>query len=185
VTEAAFVKVRRQYNDFQIATYRLENLEGLHWSDVSGGVQARANRAYLSGYVWCDGAIDGAVAHSCAHGEGPHRIKVCVVKKDNPKAIYAIVLERMRWEQTLRRCPFAVDLGERPLNEEALMAYLAQNVSPEDYARVHLGWWPAKCHFSPKRAPKGPQIWFADAGKAKAFAMAFSARDLGHVNQGL
>ena len=35
--------------------------------------------------------VEGEVAHSCAHGPGPHRIKVVVVKKDNdPKLIKAL-----------------------------------------------------------------------------------------------
>jgi hypothetical protein len=41
---------------------------------------------YLCGYVWCDAAVEGEVAHSCRHGEDPQRIKVCVVKKDNTNA---------------------------------------------------------------------------------------------------
>ena len=76
---ADLVYVRRQYNDHSIAGYHVEQLSRLHWSDVSGGVRARANRPYLCGYVWCDEAVEGAVAHSCAHGEGPHHVKVCVV----------------------------------------------------------------------------------------------------------
>src|SRR5262245_59064461 len=43
------VRVRRQYDDSAIAGYRVEDLDGPHWSDVSGGVQAHANRAYLCG----------------------------------------------------------------------------------------------------------------------------------------
>jgi hypothetical protein len=40
---------------------------------------------YLHGYVWCDGMIAGELAHSCRHGPGPHRIKVCITKIDNKK----------------------------------------------------------------------------------------------------
>lgn len=44
---------------------------------------ARANRFYVHGYVWCDGAVEGEVAHSCRHGRPPHSIKVCIVAVDN------------------------------------------------------------------------------------------------------
>jgi hypothetical protein len=50
---------------------------------------------YPCGHVWGDAAIEGEVAHSCRHREGPQRIKVCVVKKDNTNATYAALLARM------------------------------------------------------------------------------------------
>jgi len=81
------IVVRRQWNDWRTATYRLQDFESPHWDNTSGGVGAPAPRLFIHGYVWCDGAIDGEVAHSCSHGEGPHRIKVCVVKKDNTRAV--------------------------------------------------------------------------------------------------
>ena len=95
----ASVIVRRQFNDWRTATYRVDDLSDLHWSDVSGGVRARANREYLCGYVFCDAAIEGELAHSCRHGEGPHQIKVCVVKGDNTKATYAGLLACMEEAQ--------------------------------------------------------------------------------------
>jgi hypothetical protein len=42
----------------------------------------------------CDAMIAGTLAHSCAHGPGPHRIKVCLVRKGNEsvwKDVLAIV----------------------------------------------------------------------------------------------
>ena len=77
--------VRRQFDDHRHAAYRITDMGGLHWSNRSGGVQHRANRHYLHGYVWCDGMIAGELAHSCRHGPGPHRIKVCITKIDNKK----------------------------------------------------------------------------------------------------
>jgi len=85
--------VRRHPNDWQEATYKLSDVSGLHWDDISGGVGRRTSHITLFGYVSCDGAIDGEVAHSCRHGSGPHRIKVCLpkgVNKDNWSAIAEI-----------------------------------------------------------------------------------------------
>lgn len=82
-----FVWVRRQWNDWRSAKYRFEDLDGVHWSDLSGGIQVAAPRAFLHAYVWCDALLEGELAHSCRHGQGPHRIKVCIVQKDNPKPI--------------------------------------------------------------------------------------------------
>lgn len=77
------VWVRRQWNNTLSAGYRLTDLSGPHWSDFSGGTQTRANRPYVHAYVLCDAAVEGEVAHSCLHGKGPHRIKVCVTAIDN------------------------------------------------------------------------------------------------------
>lgn len=81
--------VRRQWNASLAAEIRLADLSGLHWSDFSGGVGKRANRPYLHGYMSCDAIISGDLDHSCMHGPPPHRIKVCVVAKDNDRKLMA------------------------------------------------------------------------------------------------
>jgi hypothetical protein len=45
------VLVRRQWNDDRFATYRLSDVEELHWSRVSGGVRAPAPQPFVHGYV--------------------------------------------------------------------------------------------------------------------------------------
>jgi len=81
------VWVRRQWNGTLGAAYALSALERPHWSDASGGVGRRANRLYVHGYVQCDGMVEGELDHSCEHGPPPHRIKVCVVARDNTAAV--------------------------------------------------------------------------------------------------
>jgi hypothetical protein len=39
-----FVVVRRQWNDWRQATYRIRDIEGLHWDSLSGGASAAAAR---------------------------------------------------------------------------------------------------------------------------------------------
>jgi hypothetical protein len=51
---------------------------------------SKAPQPFIHGYVWCTD-LDGEIAHSCRHGSGPHRIKVCVVKKDNSKEVWKIL----------------------------------------------------------------------------------------------
>jgi hypothetical protein len=79
------VWVRRQFSSRKHAAYRLADVDGWHWSNISGGVRHRANRRYWHGYVWCDAMIAGKLGHSCQHGPPPHHIKVCVTKKGNEK----------------------------------------------------------------------------------------------------
>lgn len=89
-----YVFVRRQWNDWRVARVRASALDGLHWDTQSGGFGREggwgnvAPRPFLHAYVWCN-EIVGEFGHSCMHGPPPHRIKVCVVKKDNTKSAYA------------------------------------------------------------------------------------------------
>lgn len=89
------VYVRRQWNDFRIARVDIENLAGIHWDRISGGVRAPAPRPFLHGYIMCN-EVHGTLAHSCEHGTGPHEIKVAVVKKDNEPLVYDEVLKRFK-----------------------------------------------------------------------------------------
>jgi hypothetical protein len=86
------VRVRRQWNSRKIGEVRWADLEDLHWDRTSGGLQHRSPFVMMYGYMWCDRLASGRVAHSCIHGEGPHRIKVVVVKKDNPRPLVAALI---------------------------------------------------------------------------------------------
>lgn len=86
------VRVRRQWNDWREAAYRFEDIAGLHWDTESGGINATAPQPFLHGYVMCDGMVSGELAHSCMHGKGPHRIKVCIVKKANEPEVFKRLL---------------------------------------------------------------------------------------------
>lgn len=87
-TPERYIWVRRQWNDWRSAKVRLSDVDNPHWDDISGGVNTRSPRPFIHGYVWCNAFIEGDVAHSCTHDEGPHRIKVCVVQKDNGQAAF-------------------------------------------------------------------------------------------------
>lgn len=98
------VWVRRQWNGWDGARCRLAELEHPHWSQSSGGAvygfARRSPRPMVHGYVWCDAMLEGELAHSCEHGPAPHKVKVCVVAKDNdPK-----VMEQLKeWADRLTR----------------------------------------------------------------------------------
>ena len=88
------VWVRRQMNDWRGAEYRLEDVDNPQWDRVSGGVQIRAPRYLLYGYVEGDGMLQGEVAHSGVHGPHPHRIKVCILKVDNSADVFLQLQQR-------------------------------------------------------------------------------------------
>jgi len=91
-TKPKIVFIRRQWNDYRIASVKFDKIRDLHWSDISGGVQAPMPQFFVCGYVWCN-EVEGDIAHSCEHGEGPHSIKVCVIKKDNTPKIFNELFE--------------------------------------------------------------------------------------------
>jgi hypothetical protein len=84
------VGVRRHPGDWQTAVYRFSDIDDIHSDSVSGGVGRKTSRPALFGYVMCDSAVTGEVAHSCRHGPGPHRIKVCIPKACNKEDWKAI-----------------------------------------------------------------------------------------------
>jgi hypothetical protein len=92
------VTVKRQWDDHRRATFRIDDLEGLRWDRISGGVQAVTPQPFVHAYVWCNDMIKGELTHSGAHGPCPHRIKVCLIMADN----------RDLWSEVLRRA------GPRP-----------------------------------------------------------------------
>ncbi len=81
------VRVRRDWNDHRIGTVKWSDLRDPRWDTISGGEQNPTPQPFIHGYVWCD-AVQGDIAHSCAHGPGPHNIKVCLVKKDNSREVW-------------------------------------------------------------------------------------------------
>ncbi len=88
------VWVRRQHNDHCKARYHLDDIRGVAWDRLSGGVQAKAPQYLLHGYVDCNGMLEGEVAHAGVHGPCPHSIKVCILKVDNDPGVYLLLAER-------------------------------------------------------------------------------------------
>jgi len=98
MSDDILIKVRRQPSDYRIATYKQSGISDIDWDNISGGIRSSFMGQYvLYGYVMCNEAIDGEIAHSGQygienHGPCPHRIKVCILKQDNEKE-YANLLE--------------------------------------------------------------------------------------------
>jgi hypothetical protein len=92
LTPETIVRVRRHWNCRRIGDVRLGDIGDLHWARTSGGTGHRSPFVMMYGYVLCDRLVAGTLAHSCVHGDGPHRIKIVVVKKDNPKGIIAALM---------------------------------------------------------------------------------------------
>lgn len=88
------VVVTRQPGDGKEAKYNESDIEGFHWSNISGGINVPLTQYYLCCYVWCNQMIEGVLAHSCLHGEGPHHIKVCITQKGNNSLLYKRLSEK-------------------------------------------------------------------------------------------
>ena len=92
--ENPLVTVRRQWNDWKKADYRLSAVHRPHRDTESGGVRKSSPHRMLYAYVNCDGMESGELAHSCEHGPLPHSIKVCIVKKDNHARVHQELVRR-------------------------------------------------------------------------------------------
>ena len=86
------VYVRRDWNDRGMGRVRWADLHDPRWDTVSGGAQVENLLPLLHGYVWCD-KVRGKIGHSCAHGPGPHNIKVCMLREDNSNRIWRRLLD--------------------------------------------------------------------------------------------
>jgi hypothetical protein len=86
------IRIRREWKSCRIGEVRFGDIDDLHWARTSGGTGHRSPFVMMYGYILCDRLVAGTLAHSCVHGEGPHRIKIVVVKKDNPKGIVAALM---------------------------------------------------------------------------------------------
>jgi hypothetical protein len=82
-----FVWVRRQWNDRKIGKVRFRDLDGFHWSQYGSGHRFRfggiAPQPFLHAFMPCTSLVEGSVGHTCRHGPPPHKIKVCITRKDN------------------------------------------------------------------------------------------------------
>ena len=86
------VYVRRDWNDRGLGRVGGVDLHAPRWDTISGGAQVENPLPLLYAYVWCD-KVRGNIGHSCAHGPGPHNIKVCMLRDDNSRRIWRRLLD--------------------------------------------------------------------------------------------
>src|SRR5262249_10906781 len=84
----AVVSVHSEWYGWKTAEVRIGDLETLHWRQPSG-----APRLLLHGYVSC-ARIAGRLPHDCASATAPHKLLVCVLKKNTVPSVYAEIARR-------------------------------------------------------------------------------------------
>jgi hypothetical protein len=85
------VYVRRDWDDRGLGRIRWLDLHDPRWDTMSGGAQVENPLPLIHAYVWCD-KVRGKIGHSCAHGAGPHNIKVCMLREDNTRHVWRRLL---------------------------------------------------------------------------------------------
>ena len=85
------VYVRRDWDDRGLGRVRWPDLHDPRWDTMSGGAQVENPLPLIHAYVWC-GKVRGRIGHSCAHGAGPHNIKVCMLREDNTRRVWGRLL---------------------------------------------------------------------------------------------
>jgi hypothetical protein len=82
------VKVRRRWNDNNVAEVSIAHLRELHYRNEAGGVCGAFPRAFLCARVWCDHLPQGALNHVCNKATAPHELIVYILPADNPADLY-------------------------------------------------------------------------------------------------
>ena len=85
------VYIRRDWDDRGLGRVRWSDLHDPRWDTMSGGAQVENPLPLIHAYVWCD-KVRGKIGHSCAHGAGPHNIKVCMLREDNTRHVWGRLL---------------------------------------------------------------------------------------------
>jgi len=89
-----FVLARRQWNDCGIAAFQLDDVSGLHWSQITEGVNSRSPVPTIHGYV-SRGAIQGGqLTRFCCYDKEPHDLEVCLTENDNSPAMFKELTRR-------------------------------------------------------------------------------------------
>ncbi len=88
---SSHVYVRRDWDGSGLGRVRWSDLHDPRWDTMSGGAQVENPLPLIHAYVWCD-KVRGRIGHSCAHGAGPHNIKVCMLREDNTRRVWGRLL---------------------------------------------------------------------------------------------
>jgi hypothetical protein len=90
------VWIRRSWDDVgRKAEIPVSELDSVHWDTRSGGTQAPTPQPFLHGYINCLLISDSEVPHTGWYGGPcPHRIKVCVVMKDNTPEVFELLVKK-------------------------------------------------------------------------------------------
>lgn len=147
------VHVRRQPNDWRTAAYRVEDVEGIRFDRTTGGVNVTMSHEALCGYVWCDGMIEGKLAHSCEHGPPPHLIKIVIPKACNDLKLWANLAGReYREPKPLDMSPEAIQKRHNRALRAAHTRAAGRKSTVETLASAINEEWPAG------RLPSGEKI---------------------------
>ena len=133
--------MRRNPTDGLTATYRVEDVEDIHFGRITSGVNVYLSRDTLFFYVMCDGMVEGQLSHSCMHGDPPHGIKVVIPKVCNDPELWARLAGReyvkpkpldMSHEAIEKRTNRALKAAEtRASNRESKIEALAKTINEE------------------------------------------------------
>jgi hypothetical protein len=83
------ITVRAEWKGWRQAEVRMLDVEDLHWFQPD-----RAPHAFVHGYVLCTQLATGAIPHDCGRSAPPHRLLICVLKRDCLPTAFAELARR-------------------------------------------------------------------------------------------
>jgi hypothetical protein len=79
------IEVVAEWNGWRTADVLVSDLENVHWFQPVG-----APRPLLHAYALCTQLKAGELGHDCGleRAEGPHRLRLCILKSHTPSSTY-------------------------------------------------------------------------------------------------
>lgn len=89
ISRGPIASVRPGWRDWHVAHVPIVDLSDLHWDHILGDADARPAAAILHGFVRCDSVLAGELPHLALGGPHPHSVRVCILKEDNDRRVFA------------------------------------------------------------------------------------------------
>ncbi len=86
---ATLIRVYDQWDGWHCAEVRIDDFMGVHWFQPPG-----APHRLVHGFILCTSVVTGHIPHDCEGGSVPHRLLVCVVKKQTAPTAFEDLVRR-------------------------------------------------------------------------------------------
>lgn len=100
------IMIARQPADWQTMKVSLNDLEGIHWDNITGGIQIRTTHECIMAYTRSEEIIKN-VACSGMHDYSVNGIKVCIIKKYTKPEVYKELM-RIAGHKKLNTCEYII-----------------------------------------------------------------------------
>ena len=87
--DETLIRVHREWDGWRTAEVRVGDLQDVHWFQPHGAPHPLVHARVLSTNL-----VTGDILHDCERSPGPHRLRVCVLKRHTVPTVYADLARR-------------------------------------------------------------------------------------------